>query len=87
MTYIDEGGTSTGARPERDMNDRPPDQVAAAEAVSGWFRAEAGWGPEAVNTWLEGFWETQEAMEMIEPELLLRARTERSATSGRTFAS
>ena len=78
MTYIDQGGTSTGARPERDRKVRHPDQVAAAEAVTGWLRAEAGWGPEASERWLEGFWATQELMDMIEPELLSRARTERS---------
>jgi hypothetical protein len=87
MTNIDQGGTSTGARPERDMTDRPLDQVVAAEAVTGWFRAEAGWGPEAIERWLEGFWETQEWMDLIEAELVSRARTERSATSGRKFAS
>ncbi len=87
MTNIYQGGTSTGAKPERDMKDRPPDQVAAAGAMSGWLQAEAGWGPEAVDRWLEGFWETQEAMDMIEPELVSKARTERSATSDHTFAS
>jgi len=74
MTNIDEGGASTGAKPERDMKDRPPDQVAAAEAVTGWFRAKAGWGPEAIDRWLEGFWETQGAMDMVERELLSGAR-------------
>jgi hypothetical protein len=54
-TYIDQGGTPTGAMPERDMKDRPPDEVAAARAVSGWLQAEAGSGPEAVDRWLEGF--------------------------------
>jgi len=74
MTYIDESGKSTGAMAERDMKDRPPDQVAAAEAVSGWFRAKAGWGPEAIERWLKGFWETQKAMDMIEPGLLIERR-------------
>jgi len=69
------------------MTDRPPDQVAAAEAVSGWLAAEAGWGPEAIERWLEGFWETQQWMDLVEAELVGRARTERSASSGRTFAS
>jgi hypothetical protein len=78
---------STVARPEGDKKDRPLDQVVAAQAVSGWLQAKAGWGPEAIDRWLEGFWETQEWMDMIEPELLSRARTERSATSDRTFAS
>jgi hypothetical protein len=55
--------------------------------VSGWLRAQAGWGPEAVDRWLEGFWDTQDLMDMIEPQLLSRARTERSATSDPTFAS
>jgi len=87
MTNIYEGGASTGARSEMDRKVRPPDQVAAAAAVTGWFRAEAGWGPEAIERWLEGFWETQEAMDVIEPEVLRKARTERSAASGRTFAS
>lgn len=71
MTHIDKGGTSTGAKPERDMKDRPPAQVAAAEAVSGWLRAEAGWGPEAVDRWLEGFWEAQQWMDLIEAELVI----------------
>jgi hypothetical protein len=74
-------GTLTGARPDRDIAHRRPDQVAAAEAVSEWFRAEAGWGSEAIERWLEGFWETQEAMDMIEPGLLRRARTGRSAAN------
>jgi hypothetical protein len=87
MTYIDQGGTPTGARSEMDVKDRPLDQVVAAEAVTGWLRAEAGWGPEAIERWLEGFWETQQWMDLIEAELVSRARTERSATSGRVFAS
>jgi hypothetical protein len=70
-----------------DRKVRPPDQVAAAQAVSGWLQAKAGWGPEAIERWLAGFWETQEAMDVIEPELLRKARTERSAASDRTFAS
>jgi hypothetical protein len=76
MTNIDKSGMSTVARPERDTKDRPLDQVAAAEAVSGWLQAEAGWGPVAVDRWLEGFWETQGWMDMIEPELLSRETTE-----------
>jgi hypothetical protein len=71
MTNIDEGGASTRAKPERDMKDRPPDQVAAAQAVSGWFQAKAGWGPEAIDRWLEGFWETQQWMDLIEAELVI----------------
>ena len=70
MTNI-EGDTSRGAGPETDMKDRPPDQVVAAEAVSGWLQAEAGWGSEAVDRWLEGFWETQQWMDLIEAELVI----------------
>jgi len=87
MTYIDRGGTSTGARPDGDLKDRPSDQVAAAQAVTGWLRTEAGWGPEAIERWLEGFWEAQEAWDMVEPHLLSRARTGRTATSDCTFES
>jgi hypothetical protein len=69
------------------MKDRRPDQIAAAQAVSGWLQEKAGWGPETIERWLGGFWESQEAMDIVEPELLSRAWTERSATSDRTFAS
>ena len=87
MVNIDQAGTPTGAMPQKDMKDRPPDQVAAAEAVSGWLQAKAGWGPEAIERWLEGFWDAKEAWDVVEPELLSRARTRRSATSDGTFAS
>ena len=87
MVNIDQAGTPTGAMPEGYMKDRPPDQVAAAEAVTGWLRTKAGWGPDAIETWLEGFWEAQEAWDMVEPELLSRAQTERSATTDLTFES